>query len=940
MNSNIVWIDQLTNSSHIGILVVDKDRNNLFVNNRLCEMFGYSKEELLQTNAEILHVNHESFLKFADIAFKAVLEGSALGVDYQFKRKDGSLFWIHIAGDPLTSQEEVLWTMVDISLRVETIAKEKKLKERLELALLGSNDAIWDFDFNDGSTYYSPRWKEMLGFSDEELPNEASVWNDHVHKEDEDIVQSAIAAHIDGKCEFIDIEHRLHHKNGKWIWVRTRAKAIFDDEGKATRLIGTNTDITEQKKEHLKSNQLAQMVEQTHDSVISTDLEGNILTWNKGSEKLFGYTQEEAISKNIALIYPAEELDALTQNIEALMKEGEFFTDAKVITKNKKQITISLSLSILYNEVGNPSGMVGYSQDISEKIEVQKRLEESNYNLQVYLNAIDKIGIGLFVVDEDFSVRYMNKTLQGWFGDQTGKICYSAVAGLDAPCPYCKLSEVIHENKKVIYEPTTDKGNSFEIVATSIKNSDGTISKMEFIRDITDQKKAQENLLHEKEKLDYQAHHDALTGLPNRPLFNDRLNKAIDNAKRNNTKIALLFIDLDHFKEINDSLGHDIGDEILKIVTSRLKTTLRDTDTLSRLGGDEFTIVIEDLDDTQDASLISSKILKTLSEVIQIQGHNLYVSSSIGISIYPDDGISTQNLLKYADSAMYKAKDEGRNNYQYYNTHMTELAFERVVMEASLRSALINGEFIVYYQPQVNGLTNTLIGMEALVRWQHPTMGLVAPDKFIPLAETTGLIIELDRFVMKTAMKQLSKWYSQGYNPGVLALNLAIKHLQQKDFIAVLHSLLEETKCQPQWLELEVTESQIMTNPEQAISQLKYISNLGIELAVDDFGTGYSSLAYLKRLPIHKLKIDQAFIRDLPYDEEDAGIAKAVIALAKSLNLNIIAEGVETQAQKDFIVRNGCNNIQGYFYSRPVPAVEFEKLLQDEEILCKSITKY
>jgi diguanylate cyclase (GGDEF)-like protein/PAS domain S-box-containing protein len=802
------WMDQLLDSSHIGVLVVDKERNNLFVNERLCEMFAYTKEELLQTNAEIFHLNREAFINFADIAFKSVLTGTPLSIDYQFKRSDGSYFWVHIAGDPIKNKEEVLWTMVDITPRVEAKLQEKELQA--------------------------------------------------------------------------------------------------------------------------KSNQLAQMVEQTHDAVISTDLQGNILTWNRGAQKLFGYTQEEILNKNVSILHLEEDLEKLQKRIGILMLKGEFNNDIRILTKAKKTITVSFSLSLLHDANGNPSGMVGYAVDIHEKVKAQKQLEETNYNLQIYLDAIDKIGIGLFVVDDDFTVRFMNKTMQKWFGNQTGKICYSSVAGLDEPCPYCKLHEVIHENQKVTYNPTTDMGESFEIVATSIKNSDGTSSKMEFIRNVTDEKKAQVNLKNEKEKLNYQAHHDALTGLPNRILFNNKLDTAILKAQKENKKVALIFIDLDHFKEINDSLGHDVGDKILTTVTTRLQEILQEKDTLARLGGDEFTIILEDLTNLQEVSLISSNILKILSEVINIEGNKLYVSSSIGISIYPDDGLSAQNLLKFADSAMYKAKDVGRNNYQYYNTKMTEVAVERIKMETDLRDALKKEEFVVYYQPQVNGVTNKIIGMEALVRWNHPKMGLVSPAKFIPLAEITGLIVELDRFVMRTAMKQIREWYDKGLNPGVLAMNLAVKQLQQVDFIKTLTTLLETSKCKPQWIELEVTESQIMRDPETAISLLKSINELGIELAVDDFGTGYSSLSYLKKLPIDKLKIDQAFIRDLPYDEEDASIARAVIALAKSLNLHIIAEGVETQAQKDFIVENGCENIQGYFYSKPVPANEMELLLKKE----------
>jgi len=674
------WLKQFTNSSHIGVLVVDKNRNNLYVNNKLCEMFGYDEKYLLNNTAEALHVDHESYLKFAKLAFDFVLKGKPISLEYQFKRKDGSLFWIQISGDAIENQDEVLWIMVDITPR-------------------------------------------------------------------------------------------------------------------------------------------------------------------------------------------------------------------KII---------------------------------------QKELEDTNYNMQKYLEVIDKIEIGLFVVNPDFTVRYMNNTMIKWFGDQTNKTCYSSVAGLDEPCPYCKLEDVILENKKVIYEPTTPDGQSFDIVATSIKNSNGTISKMEVIRNVTNKKRTEVNMLKQKEALNYQAHHDSLTGLPNRVLFNDRLECALEESKRNKTKLALLFIDLDHFKEINDSLGHSIGDEVLKVVTDRLNGLMRGSDTIARLGGDEFTVVVNNLNEVQDSSILANKILEVLAKPIVVNKHELYVSSSIGISLYPNDGEGAQNLLKYADAAMYRAKDEGRNNFQFYSSEMTELAFERVVMEASFRASLKNEDFIVYYQPQVDASTDKIVGMEALVRWNHPAMGIVSPAKFIPLAEATGLIVDLDRFVMKSAMTQLSKWYKDGYNPGVLAMNLTVKQLQQKDFIEFLKGLMIESTCRAEWIELEVTEGQIMSNPEEGIKILNKISSLGIELAVDDFGTGYSSLAYLKRLPINKLKIDQAFVRELPHDEDDVAIAKAVIALASSLNLNIIAEGVETKEQKDFLVQNGCKNIQGYYYSKPIPAKEMEELLKNK----------
>lgn len=593
-----------------------------------------------------------------------------------------------------------------------------------------------------------------------------------------------------------------------------------------------------------------------------------------------------------------------------------------------------------YDNNGKPIESNGILQDVTEKEILNKELISSHDMLEkLSKNVPGAIYQYRLYPDGKTSFPYISDGISELYEVQPKDLMADANAafGIFNPDDLNSIMSSVQESAKTMndwniqYRVNLPKKGLrwIEGFSKPEKLEDDSILWHGYIHDITDRKNTEYELEEQKDTLYYQAHHDALTGLPNRTLFQDRLEQAIEKAKRNKSKIALLFIDLDHFKEINDSLGHDIGDEILKTVTARLKTAKRDEDTLARLGGDEFTIVLEDLHQTQDASSVSNKILESLSQPININDNVLYVSSSIGVSIYPDDGESAQNLLKYADSAMYKAKGEGRNNFQYYNSALTELAFERVVMETSLRTGLKNNEFTVHYQPQVDGTTDTIIGLEALVRWNHPTMGLVSPAKFIPLAESTGIIVELDRYVMKTAMTQMSEWYAQGLNPGILAMNLTVKQLHQKDFVEMFEDLINKTKCKANWLALEVTEGQIMNNPEEAIVVLQAISDLGIELAVDDFGTGYSSLAYLKRLPIDKLKIDQAFVRDLPGDEEDEGITKAVIALAKSLNLKVIAEGVETKQQKDFIVENGCENIQGYFYSKPIPANEFENILKN-----------
>lgn len=571
-----------------------------------------------------------------------------------------------------------------------------------------------------------------------------------------------------------------------------------------------SSDISEYIELELKHKQQSHILEHIHESVISADLNGNITSYNRGSQKLLGYTEEEMIGQNVQKIYHAQNTYPFKAIIQILEKRGDYDIEGYLVRKNGEKVICDISLSSIKDADGNFSGVVGYSQDIT-------------------------------------------------------------------------------------------------------------------------QKKASEKLLREQaDTLAHQANHDALTNLPNRTLFKDRLTQSVIYSSRHKEEFALFFIDLDQFKKINDTLGHDIGDKVLMEAATRLQSALRAEDTLARLGGDEFTIILRDIKNPQSASTVAEKIIQSMKEPIVLAGRTLFISTSIGISLYPADSSNEDDLIKFADTAMYKAKDEGRDNYQFYSSDMTLLAFERVVMENSLRIAIKEEQFIVYFQPQVNALDESITGMEALVRWQHPQIGLVPPGKFIPIAEESGLIIDIDRIVMKKAMQQFASWYKAGLNPGVLSLNLAMKQLSEDDFIETLLDTMKIMDFEPHWLELEVTEGQVMNNPDASIQKLIQISDTGVELAIDDFGTGYSSLAYLKKFPLDKLKIDQSFVRDIPEDEDDMAITKAIIALAKSLNLKLIAEGVETEEQRNFFIENGCLNIQGYFYHRPMPAEEITPLLQDK----------
>ncbi len=428
--------------------------------------------------------------------------------------------------------------------------------------------------------------------------------------------------------------------------------------------------------------------------------------------------------------------------------------------------------------------------------------------------------------------------------------------------------------------------------------------------------------------LDHLAHHDQLTGLPNRLLFLDRLKQGMHKAARNRERLALLFIDLDRFKHINDSLGHLVGDEVLKAVAERLLEHVRKEDTISRLGGDEFTVVLEELHTPNDATAIAQKMIALFKEPFVVGGNEFYLSCSIGISIYPDNGMEAEDLLRNADAAMYRAKEQGRNTFQFYTEDMTARALQHVLMETSLRRAIEQQEFRLHYQPLVDLETSRIVGLEALVRWNHGELGAIAPAEFIPLAEETGLIVPLGEWILATACRQVAAWFAAGLNPGRVAVNLSGTQLRQAELIEMVTRTLRTTGCRPQWLELEVSEGFVMKESERALALLTQLRALGIELAIDDFGTGYSSLSDLKRLPISKLKIDQSFVRDLPQDADDAAIARAVIALARSMKLKVTAEGVETAEQRAFLRQEGCDEAQGYFYARPLPAEEIGTLLQ------------
>ncbi|MEO5702838.1 MAG: EAL domain-containing protein [Gammaproteobacteria bacterium] len=445
-------------------------------------------------------------------------------------------------------------------------------------------------------------------------------------------------------------------------------------------------------------------------------------------------------------------------------------------------------------------------------------------------------------------------------------------------------------------------------------------------RDLTDAR-------HYQEQLEYQANHDTLTGLSNRNLLHDRLSQAIVYAQRYQRLVVVAFIDLDNFKIINDSLGHNVGDQLLKMVAARLTESMRKGDTVARHGGDEFVLILNDQESMETITYVMRKILDIVSLLFLVEGREIYITCSIGFSIYPQDGKDAETLLKNADAAMYRAKENGRDNFQFFTAEMNTKVNERLMLEGTLRQALEHNEFFLNYQPLVDLRSGRIIGVEALIRWRHPQLGIVSPAQFIPLAEETGLIVAIGAWVLKNACTQNKAWQEAGFDPINVAVNLSARQFRQKDLVESIAQILHDTRLEACYLDLELTESMVMHNAEEVISTLQELKSMGVGLSIDDFGTGYSSLSYLKRLPVGRLKIDQSFVRDITEDPDDAVIAQAVISLAHSLNLKVIAEGVETAEQLDFLRAHHCDEMQGYYFSRPVSAELFAELLSNKKTL-------
>jgi len=566
--------------------------------------------------------------------------------------------------------------------------------------------------------------------------------------------------------------------------------------------------------------------------------------------------------------------------------------------------------------------------EIAKRVEIEEALAKSEYRFRAL---VETTSDSIWEIDENGRYTYVSPKVEHLLGYKLEEVIGKTPFDFMPPDEVNRIA-ALFQNISELRKPFSGLENVnlrkdgqevvLETSGTPIFDGQGKYSGyFGFERDITERKRV-------GEKVQYLATHDVLTGLPNRSMFSQLLNHAIQAAQRYQRQLAVLFIDLDRFKIINDTLGHEAGDQLLQKIATQLKQSLRAVDVVARLGGDEFVILIEEVGNSDHVATVARKILAGIIKPITLMEQEYRITASIGICMYPKDAEDERSLMKNADIAMYSAKEEGKNNYQFYSEDIQSKSLERLSIEKNLRLALERNELSLHYQAKVDFKTNAITGVEALLRWQNPYLGLVTPTQFIPVAEESGLIIPIGRWVMKTACTQNVAWQQQGLPAVCMAVNVSLRQLTDDNLMDDIRAALEDSGMASNLLELEITESMVMHNPARMISVLTEIKSMGVRLAIDDFGTSYSSLARIKHFPIDTLKVDRSFIRNIPKDAENNAITRAIIAMGKTLNLTIVAEGVETAEQMDFLKEHSCDEMQGYYFSKPVVPEQFADLLR------------
>jgi diguanylate cyclase (GGDEF)-like protein/PAS domain S-box-containing protein len=825
-------------------------------------------------------------------------------------------------------------------LRIFNWERTQRLSEALERAqanatrfkdlVESSSDWVWEVDTRGTYTYASPKIKDILGYTPDEVLGRTPF--DLMPQAEADRVKSVFTEVVASQCPCFGIENTNRHKDGRLVVLETNCVPVYGPAGTLRGYRGMDRDITERKKAEVALRQSEERLAEAQRIAKlggwDWDIVHGDLHWSDEIYEIFGLSPEgfgATYEAFLEAVHPDDRGRVRQAVKEALDRSKPYGIEHRIVRPDGLTRVVQEQGEVTFDADGRPIRMVGTVQDITGRKAAEQRLRQA-------ASVFENTNEGVIITGRDLRIEAINKAFTRITGyteaDTIGKTPRFLQSGRHTHEFYQAMWESLNTTSHwqgEIWNRTKD-GVAYPewLTISEVRDENNAIiNYIGVFSDISALKASQD-------KLEYAAHHDALTGLPNRTLFRDRLEQALVRSRRHDEGVALLYVDLDRFKVVNDTLGHEVGDLLLQEVGRRLVACIREEDTVARMGGDEFVVIQQGVRQPADTALLATRLLAEVSRPMPLAGHDFVAGLSVGISLYPEDGDSITTLLKKADAAMYRAKDMGRNSYQFFVDEMTAEGLERLDLEQDLRRALERGELFLQYQPQIDLKTGEITGVEALLRWQHPRRGIISPTIFIPMAEDIGLIGVIGEWVLHTACAEAKAWDNAGLRPVRVAVNVSGRQVSQGHVCEQVQAALEASGLDPRLLEIEVTESVLMKDAERAVLTLSALKAIGVTLAIDDFGTGYSSLSYLKCFPLDKIKIDKSFVDGLPENPDDAAIATAIIAMAHSLQRTVIAEGVETEVQLEFLRSHGCDEIQGYLFSKPLGAQELIELLRDE----------
>jgi diguanylate cyclase (GGDEF)-like protein/PAS domain S-box-containing protein len=792
---------------------------------------------------------------------------------------------------------------------------------------------VWCADGQGHCSFVNQAWEDYTGRQVEQ--EIGSSWLQAVHEEDRPTLELAWAEAL-GLRRPLEIQYRLRRADGSHGWIHHAAVPVNDDQGRLAGYLGTCHDITEQRAAVLTAKAKEQQIRLLADNVpvliAYFDAENlECLFANRNYAQMWGWTEESIIGRKVRDVIGEEGYAVIGPYIERVVKGEAVTYERAVAAAGGAERILEVNLLPQKNEAGETIAGFVLITDITRHRRAERAVRESEERLRKFADATNE-GI---VFHEDGILTDCNDAVARITGFTHGELVGSQMITYIAPDFREAAMTAIRTGYERPYESeiVTKEGNRIPVEFEGrVMTIDGKTYRMSVMRDIRRRKASQA-------RISYLAHHDLLTGLPNRALLLDRLEFILASARRRHAQVAVLFIDLDNFKTVNDSLGHVAGDAFLKVVATRIEKALRTMDVVSRHGGDEFLVVLPDIESDQAPIPVAEKLMSAISEPVDLEGQSLAVSPSIGISLFPRDGVTPDALIKNADAAMYLAKERGRSNYQFFNEGLSEAAFRALSLETLMREAIRDQAFTLHYQPQVRVDTGEVIGIEALIRWPRKDGGFIEPTDFLPVAEQRGLIRTIGAWVLRQACRQNKAWQRAGLPHVPIAVNLSSIEFRQKNFIAEVRQVLAETRLDPQYLAFELTESILMDDTVDMLGTLDALKAIGVKLSIDDFGTGHSSLKHLKSFPIDKLKIDRTFVRDIPGDSDDAAITAAIIDLARNMDITSIAEGVERPEQLEFLKSRGCVEVQGFAICRALPAEELAAWLARPRVETLSVEK-